>query len=246
MKILLKIAYDGTNYFGWQYQPNVITIEKQLGIALSKIYNHKIMLRGASRTDTKVNALAQHATFLVEKSIIPLDRIPQVVNKILPSDIVVISAREVSEEFDARYDAKEKTYTYRIQNSETVNPINRNSTYCVRKKLDVDLMNEGAKYFLGTHDFSAFRSLGGSVKSTVRTIHEIHLTREGEIITLTVRGDSFLYNMVRIMVGTLIKVGKKKIMPCHVADIILSKDRSFAGNTAEPQGLTLVDIKYEH
>ena len=137
LKILLKIAYDGANYCGWQYQPNVNTVEAELSKALSKTYKQKIKLRGASRTDTGVNALAQHATFEIEKSVIPLCRVPQVVNKLLPPDIVLMNAVEVAEIFDARYDAEEKIYRYCIQNSENVNPIFRNFTYCVRKPLEI-------------------------------------------------------------------------------------------------------------
>lgn len=245
MKILLKIAYNGTNYCGWQRQPNVDTVEGQLYKALKKIYKHEIILKGASRTDAKVHALAQYATFEVIENKIPFNRLPQVINKILPDDIVVRSAIEVPIYFNARYSAKEKTYTYCIQNGSFLNPIYRNLSCYERKKLDLDLMKEGSKYFIGTHDFSAFRTIGGNVKTTVRTIYKIDFEENNNIITITFNGNSFLYNMVRIMTGTLIKVGHQKIKPEKIQEIILSKDRSLSGKTAEPHGLTLVDIKYD-
>lgn len=247
--ILLTIAYDGSNYAGWQYQPNQSTVEGELRTVLRNVLNIDVKLMGAGRTDRGVHALGQRALFRVSNMIIPLEKLPQIVNKHLPNDIVLTEVKEVQDEFHPRYDAKNKTYEYRILNAEYKNPLLSNYAEYVKKPLDIQRMNEAALLFLGTHDFKAFQTTGGTVKTSVRTILDISVTQEAwrneSLILLKVTGNSFLYNMVRIIAGTLIDVGLGKIEPDSIREIILSKNRAKASKTAGASGLTLVSISYD-
>lgn len=242
--ILLTIAYDGTNYNGWQRQNNGIGIQEKIEEACYKIFRQDLKVIGASRTDTGVHALGQRGLITVDTSI-PVDRIPYALNSVLPDDIVIRDAKEVPENFHPRYSAIKKTYHYHILNEKFPMPQYRSISTFISSGLDIYAMNEAAQYFVGTHDFAAFCSAGSSVKTTVRTIYEAFVQKEAPFITFKVTGNGFLYNMVRIMAGTLIEVGIGKKKPSDIKEIILSKNRNLAGKTAPPQGLTLVDIDYE-
>lgn len=246
-RILLTIAYDGTKYSGWQKQknPEVITVEGELTKALRQLFKDpELECIGASRTDAGVHALGQRAVIDVETTI-PVEKIPLAIRSFLPADIIVIKAEEVPAEFHPRFDCVKKTYEYRFWNAPVKNPKERLYSAYVQKPLDIDKMNEGAKAFLGTHDFAAFCAAGAQVSTTVRTIFDCHVERQGESVRMLVTGDGFLYNMVRIIAGTLLAVGMGKIPSENVAGIIESKDRAKAGQTAEPQGLTLMEIFYD-
>ena len=232
-RILLTIAYDGTNYSGWQKQKDeaVITVEGELTKALRLLFrNPALECVGASRTDAGVHALGQRAVIDVETSI-PAEKIPLAIRSFLPADIVVTKAEEVAETFHPRFDCVKKTYEYRFWNAPAKNPKERLYSAYVQKPLDVERMNEGAKAFLGTHDFAAFCAAGAQVSTTVRTIFDCHVEKQGE--------------SVRILAGTLLAVGMGRLEPKAVATIIAGKDRRAAGQTAEPQGLTLLEIFYD-
>lgn len=246
-RILLTIAYDGTNYSGWQKQKDetVVTVEGELTKALRQLFrNPALECIGASRTDAGVHALGQRAVIDVETSI-PAEKIPLAIRSFLPPDIVVTKAEEVAETFHPRFDCVKKTYEYRFWNAPVKNPKERLYSAYVQKPLDVERMNEGAKAVLGTHDFAAFCAAGAQVSTTVRTIFDCHVERQGECVRILVTGDGFLYNMVRILAGTLLAVGMGKPEPQAVAEIIAGKDRRAAGQTAAPQGLTLLEIFYD-
>lgn len=244
MNILIKIAYDGTNYFGWQkqkYEKN--TIQEKIENAFFKLLNKNISIRGASRTDSGVHSLGQRA-LIKDDIVIPINKIPFALNSVLPSDIVVTDAEYVNDDFHPQYSVIKKTYEYKILNDKFRNPMLRNYSEFVYSYLDIEKMQEASKYFIGTHDFKAFCSSGGNSKTTIRTIFDLTIERNNNIINIKVSGNGFLYNMVRIIVGTLIYVGENKIMPSDISNIILSKDRAKAGKTVSPKGLTLVDIYY--
>ena len=246
-RILLTIAYDGTNYSGWQKQKNpaVVTVEGELTKALRQLFrNSALECIGASRTDAGVHALGQRAVVDVETSI-PAEKIPLAIRSFLPADIVVTKAEEVPAAFHPRFDCVKKTYEYRFWNAPVKNPKERLYSAYVQKPLEVERMNEGAKAFLGTHDFAAFCAAGAQVSTTVRTIFDCRVEKQGNCVRILVTGDGFLYNMVRILAGTLLAVGMGKTDPERVAEIIAGKDRQAAGQTAEPQGLTLLEIFYD-
>ncbi len=244
-KVLLTIAYDGTDFFGWQKQkdPSVRTVEGEMGKCLSKLFKTEIELTGASRTDRGVHALGQRATIVVNTTM-PIENMPSAMNSVLPRDISVVKAEEAEKGFHPRFDAKNKTYVYTIYNSKIRNPLYRNMSEQVRWNLDVSKMKEAAGAFIGTHDFKGFCFSGNSSKTTVRTIFSLDVYKEGDFIKIEVNGDGFLYNMVRIIAGTLIQVGAGKIDPKDMKTIIESCDRSKAGHTAGPSGLVLKNIEY--
>ncbi|MDO4530651.1 MAG: tRNA pseudouridine(38-40) synthase TruA [Bacillota bacterium] len=245
-RILLTIAYDGTRYSGWQKQknPDVITVEGELTKALQQLFKKpELEIIGASRTDAGVHALGQRAILDVETTM-PVERLPLAIRSFLPEDIVVTKAEEVADTFHPRFDCVKKTYEYRFWNSPVKNPKERLYSAYVQKPMDIGRMNEGAKAFIGTHDFAAFCAAGAQVSTTVRTIFDCHVEQNGESVRMYVTGDGFLYNMVRIIAGTLLAVGTGKLEPEAVAGIIAGCDRTKAGQTAEPQGLTLVEIFY--
>ncbi|MEA4816916.1 MAG: tRNA pseudouridine(38-40) synthase TruA [Lachnospiraceae bacterium] len=243
--ILITVSYDGTLFNGWQSQKKegIRTIQETLEDAFSRLFGVYTEVLGASRTDTGVHALGQRALIKTESSI-PTSHISYAINSLLPEDVRVVDAVEVPCDFHPRYNVIKKTYEYKILNSRYKNPVLRNYTECVYEKLDIIKMKEALKFFLGEHDFSAFRATGSGVKGSIRTIYEASLEKEGDIISLKITGNGFLYNMVRIMAGTLINVGKGKIEPFSVKDILESKDRKKAGKTAGPQGLILLSISY--
>lgn len=242
-KVKLIVSYDGTDYYGWQRQDDVPSIQEELEKTCCKLFKQDINIQGAGRTDAGVHARGQCATFQVD-TMIPMERIPLVLNRILPPDIVVTSAEIVSDDFHARYSAKNKTYKYKIVNADYPIPQMRNYAEFIYIPLNIEDMNKGAQYFVGTHDFSAFCSSKNTKKTTTRTIHYAKISKDEEIITFEVCGNGFLYNMVRIMVGTLIQVGTGHMEPSKIRDIILSKDRKKAGNTVPACGLTLSGVEY--
>ena len=248
MRILMTIAYDGTNFSGWQKQklPEVRTVEGELEKALRKLFRDPVLeCIGASRTDAGVHALGQRAVVDVETTI-PAEKIPLAVRAFLPEDIAVTKAEEVPPEFHPRFDCVKKTYEYRFWNAPAKNPKERLYSAHQAKPLDVGQMNRAASAFIGRHDFAAFCAAGSSVSSTVRTIFDCHAEREGDVVKIFVTGDGFLYNMVRIIAGTLMAVGLGKLLPETLPGIIEGGDRRQAGQTAEPQGLTLLEIYYEN
>ncbi len=242
-KIILE--YDGGNYSGWQIQQNTSeTIQQIVEEALTKINQSKVSLIGAGRTDAGVHAAGQTANFFLDISI-PVDKIPLALNRHLPEDIICKKAKKVNDKFHARYDARGKKYRYRILNSNFNSVFVRKFVYNVRKKLDLDPMKKAADILEGTHDFAAFCSAGSSVESTVRTIYSINLILSGDEIWIDVFGDGFLYNMIRIIAGTLIDVGRAKISLADFKEILISCDRRKAGFTAPARGLTLLEVFYD-
>ncbi len=242
-RIKLTVAYDGTNYCGWQIQPNGITIEEVLNKALTKLTGEKIRIIGASRTDSGVHALGNVAVFDSETSI-PPERIAYALNQRLPEDIVVTHSEEVPADWHPRYCNCEKTYEYHILNSKIPDPTRRLNRYFVSYTLDLDKMRRAAEYLKGEHDFASFCNVRTNVEDTARNIYSLDVIREKDEITIRVTGNGFLYNMIRIIVGTLLRVGRGFYTPEQVRDILEAKDRQAAGVTAPPHGLVLVEIKY--
>ncbi|WP_026073765.1 tRNA pseudouridine(38-40) synthase TruA [Acetivibrio cellulolyticus] len=242
--VKLIIEYDGTNYHGWQSQSNAKTVQETVEKAIYGLTGEVININGSSRTDQGVHAYGQVANFFT-KSNIPHDRFSYALNRMLPEDIIIRKSEEVSMDFHARYCAKGKKYRYLIYNSSFPSAIFRNRSYHVSHNLDMDSMKKAIPFFKGTHDFSAFKATGSSVKTSVRTIFDVNLSRAEDNIWFEVSGDGFLYNMVRIMVGTLVDVGMGRIKAEEIPGIIESCDRKRAGRTAPPQGLYLVEVYYE-
>ena len=242
-RIRIFVAYDGTNYCGWQVQPNGVTIEEKLNKSLARLTGEEIRIIGASRTDSGVHALGNVAVFDTESSI-PPERFAYALNQRLPEDIVVVASDEVEADWHPRYCDTEKTYEYKILNSKFPDPMRRRDTYHVSFDLDLEKMREAAEYLKGEHDFKSFCNVHTQVEDTVRTIYDLEVEKEGELITIRVRGNGFLYNMVRILAGTLIGVGRGAIAPEQIPAILEAKDRQAAGMTVPPQGLRLVEIDY--
>lgn len=243
-RVKLTVAYDGTAYCGWQVQPNGITIEEVLNKKLSAMTGENIVIIGASRTDSGVHARGNVAVFDTE-SPIPAERMAYALNRKLPEDIVIVKSEEVSLDWHPRYQDCTKTYEYHIWNAEVPEPTRRHTTYHVSYKLDIEKMRRAAAYLVGEHDFVSFCSIHKNVKTTVRTIYELTIEQKNEELVIRIRGNGFLYNMVRIIVGTLLRVGRNFYTPEQVKEILEAKNREAAGVTAPPQGLVLVEIKYE-
>lgn len=243
-RILLRVAYDGTNYHGWQLQKNAATIEEKLNEAISMLTGEEIQVIGASRTDAGVHALGNVAVFDTESKI-PAEKFSYALNSRLPEDIVVQESGEVAIGFHPRHTSCKKTYEYTILNRTFPLPEYRNSVMHYYGTLDVEKMKEAASFFIGEHDFAAFCSAGAQVETTVRTIYELSVEKKGELILIRVTGNGFLYNMVRIITGTLLEVGKGRILPERMANIISSCNRENAGPTAPAKGLKLLKICFE-
>lgn len=241
--IKLTIEYEGTNYSGWQRQKNSKTIQQLVEESIQVIAGSPIQVIGCSRTDAGVHAKGFVGNFNTDCSI-PEEKFKDAMNSKLPEDIVILNSEEVSEGFHSRYSAIGKVYSYTILNRTVPSAIDRNLVYHYKRPLDYDAMQCACDYYLGEHDFSAFRSTGSSVKTSIRNIKKAYFQRNGERLIFTTEGDGFLYNMVRIMVGTLIEVGIGKLKPEDILDIINSKDRSMAGNTAPASGLCLEAVYY--
>ncbi len=229
---------------GWQKQNDRLNIQGEIERAIEIVTGEKVDLIASGRTDAGVNALNQVANFKLEKDF-PIEKIPIALNSQLKKSIRIKKAEEVDERFHSRYGCKKKTYEYTINNSEQGTAIYRNMQYHYPIKLDENKMNEAVKYLIGEHDFKSFKASGTSSKNSVRTIFDAEVKRQGEIITIRLTGNGFLYNMVRIISGTLIEVGEGKILPKDVKEILEAKDRLKAGKTLPPTGLCLVDVVYE-
>lgn len=241
--VKLTIAYDGTNYSGWQRQTNARTIQGEIEKALKKVMKKDIIIHGSGRTDAGVHALEQIASFKAEFSI-PTQRLVIALNNALPSDIVIKNAEEVDMDFHARYSASGKKYIYKIYNNKIRNPMYINHSYFVNRDIELIKLIEASKYFIGEHDFKAFMASGSSVKNTVRTIYSIDIHTKDDFIILEYKGNGFLYNMVRIITATLLDVSFGEISIKNLDAIIKSKDRKNAKHTAPAQGLYLAEVYY--
>lgn len=242
-RVQLTVAYDGTNYHGWQLQPNGSTIESELNKHLSGLLGEDIKVIGASRTDSGVHALCNIAVFDTNTRM-PADKISYAMNQRLPEDIRVRRSEEVAPDFHPRHCSSMKTYEYRIFNAEFPLPTKRLYSHFTYADLDVGLMQEACAYFAGEHDFKSFCSVNTDVESTVRTIYLMEVIKDKEEIIIRVAGSGFLYNMVRIIAGTLMEVGQGHYPPVHIRDILEAKDRNEAGPTAPAKGLTLVSYQF--
>ena len=243
-RIKLTVAYDGTNYCGWQVQPNGITIEEVLNKALRNLTGEDILIIGASRTDSGVHAMGNVAVFDTETTI-PPEKIAVALNQRLPEDIVIVKSEEVAEDFHPRYCDCSKIYEYHIINTRIPVPTKRHTNYFVSYVLDIEKMRKAASYLVGEHDFVSFCNVRTDVENTVRTITALDILKNGDEITIRITGNGFLYNMVRIIVGTLIRVGRGFYEPEKVKEILEAKDRKAAGVTAPAHGLMLMEIKYD-
>ena len=250
--ILLTIEYDGSGYAGWQRQPDKRTVCGRLEEVFSEYFKTDVKLEGASRTDAGVHARGQRATLKTDIGV-PIEKLPMVLNTALAddrmenlSDVRIVAAEEKPEGFHARFDSKGKRYIYRIRNVRQPDIFRKRYCYQIPQKLDLDAMRKATGYITGEHDFACFQTAGGNpVDSTVREIYSLRI--EGDTdgnVSITVEGNAFLYNMVRIMVGTLVEVGLGKRKPEEVKEIIESKDRGRAGRTAPAGGLYLDEVFY--
>lgn len=242
--IKLLIEYDGSKYCGWQKQPNGIAIQQCIEEAIYELTNEVIKVQGSGRTDARVHALSQVASFKTN-STIPAENFYKAINSRLDKSIRCISSEEVAEDFHPRYNAKKKHYRYLILNQEMESAFNYNRTTHIKKELDVRLMNEAAKFFVGEHDFKTFMASKSDVKSTTRTIYSCEVKKNKNLIQIDIIGNGFLYNMVRIIAGVLVEVGEKKIKPMEIIKIINAKNRNAAFKTLGPEGLYLYEVKYE-
>lgn len=242
-RVKLIVAYDGTRYCGWQVQPNGITIEEVLNKKLSELLGEDITVVGASRTDSGVHSLGNVAVFNT-KTRMPADKISFALNQRLPEDIVIQGSCEVAPDWHPRYQNSQKTYEYRILNRTFRMPTRRLDTYFYHYPLDVEKMQQAADYLVGEHDFKSFCSIHSQAETTVRTIYGCQVQRQEDVITIRVTGSGFLYNMVRIIAGTLIQVGGGETAPKQMPDILAAQNRSAAGPTAPAHGLTMIGIEY--
>lgn len=243
-RVLLVVAYDGTAYNGWQLQPGAATIEGELNSALSRLLCEEIRVIGASRTDSGVHALCNIAVFDTNARI-PAEKISYALNQRLPEDIRIQKSMEVASDFHPRHCNSKKTYEYRILNREFSLPTRRLYAHFTYVPLDAELMRRGAAYLIGEHDFKSFCATAAVVETTVRTITDVQVERINEEIVIRVSGTGFLYNMVRIIAGTLMEVGRGNYPPEKIAEILDAKDRQAAGPTAPACGLTLVKYEFE-
>ena len=243
-RVKLVVAYDGSRYHGWQVQPNGITIESELNRHLSELLKEDIKVTGASRTDAGVHALGNVAVFNT-KARMPAEKISYAMNTRLPADIRIQESAEVPADFHPRFCRTVKTYEYRILNRRFPDPTKRLYSFFYYYPLDVEKMKRAAAYLVGQHDFRGFCTMKPEIENTVRTIYSLDIEKAGEMIILRVTGNGFLYNMVRIIVGTLVRVGGGSFEPEHIQTILKGRNRELAGETAKPEGLTLVEIKYD-
>ena len=244
-KLLLTLQYDGTRYHGWQVQPNAVTVQETLQDAVEKITGVRYGITGCSRTDTGVHARRFYCTMDESKSL-PAASLMRALNATLPEDIAVLEQRQIPSEFHPRYSAQGKRYVYYIWNDEVRSPFYKGYSLHLRSPLNVEKLNETAQLFLGTHDFSAFCSAGSSVEDKTRTIRRSEVARQGSLVTYTVEADGFLYNMVRILVGTLLDVHAGRLTETAVFQALQTGQRELAGATAPPHGLFLDEVFYSY
>ena len=242
-RIRLTVAYDGTNYHGWQVQPNGITIESELNRCLADLFKEPIEVIGASRTDSGVHAMGNVAVFDTTARM-PADKIAYALNQRLPEDIRIQKSQEVPQDWHPRHVQSRKTYEYRIYRARFPMPLKRLYYLFTYHQLNVNAMQEAVAYLEGEHDFKSFCQVGAQVQSTVRTIYSAEVLEQGDDLVIRICGNGFLYNMIRIIAGTLMEIGQGKRDPMDIIQILEARDRAAAGPTAPPQGLTL--IKYEY
>ncbi|MBQ3393848.1 MAG: tRNA pseudouridine(38-40) synthase TruA [Oscillospiraceae bacterium] len=247
MNILLKLSFDGTAYHGWQIQENALSVFRMLQTALEKVLGYHADIHGCSRTDSGVHARVYCANFISEKEMTDKDlfKLPLALNRNLPEDIRVNEAVRVSDDFHARYSRKGKEYTYYILNSRIDDPFTDRYYHRISAKLDEQAMDTAASKLVGTHDFRTFMAAKSKIVDCTRTVYSRSVTRDGDMIRFRISADGYLYNMVRIMAGTLIKVGLGNIKAEDIEEIIAACDRSKAGYTAPAKGLFLTDIFYD-
>ncbi len=242
--IRIWLKYDGTDFHGYQIQKNGITVQEHIEKAIMKITGVKTSVTGCSRTDAGVHALMYAANFHSDTKI-PDEKLPVALNTALPDTIRVYKAERVSENFHATFSAVEKTYEYTIDTNDIADPFLKRYAWHYNYYVDSERMKEGAVHLIGKHDFTAFMASGGQVKTTVRTVKDIEITEKDKVITLRITADGFLYNMVRIIAGTLVYCGAGKLSPDDVKKMLESKDRREGGVTAPPEGLKLISVVYE-
>ncbi len=242
-RVMLRVAYDGTDYCGWQLQPGKPTIESVLNETLSALLGEKITVIGASRTDSGVHSLGNVAVFDTDTRI-PAEKISYALNQRLPDDIVIQESKEVAPDFHPRHCDSTKTYEYRILNRQFPLPTERRDSYFCYRKLDVEAMREAAQYIVGTHDFASFCAAHAQTETTVRTVYACTVEKTDDMICIRVMGAGFLYNMVRIIAGTLIEVGIGARQPGDMQTILAACSRSAAGPTAPAHGLTMMGIQF--
>ncbi len=240
---LLEISYNGSAYHGWQVQSNAVTVQEKLQDAIEYVFGKREDVKGCSRTDSGVHANMFCCNFRTEKDI-PVSKIPAALNANLPFDIAVKSCKEVPYDFHARYDCKGKEYVYKIWNAQERNPFTNGLYYHYKYNIDADVLNKEAQSFVGVHNFSSFCAAGSSVEDMTREIYSCRVERQGDEVLFYVSGNGFLYNMVRIMVGTLLDVSSGKIEKGKISEIILAESREKAGFTAPPDGLYLNKVYY--
>ena len=245
MRIVLKIEYDGTDYCGWQVQLSGVTVQGVIEEAIKKLTGEKVSVIGSGRTDSGVHAAGQIAHFDITSEKIPPEKYACALNAFLPRDIKIVESGEAKDGFHARFSAKRKTYRYSLYVSEYIRPLKDRYAVNVPFALDENKMNEACRYLAGRHDFRCFLAADSSVKDTVREIYFAKVEKSGEDYTFTVGGNGFLYNMVRIIAGTLIKVGAGEAVPQDMPVILDACDRSVAGPTAPAHGLTMIGLEYE-
>ena len=244
MRVLLTVMYDGTNFCGYQVQPNKRTVEEEINNAIYKITGEKVKSIASGRTDSGVHALGQKVHFDTCSNI-PCKSFLKALNGVLPSDIRVLNSKRVKDDFNARYSAKEKTYVYSLYYGETENPLkSRYKTY-INKPLDIEKMKMAAKVLVGTNDYKCFLASGSSVKDTVRTIYSIKIIKKGKDVDIKVSGNGFLYNMVRIIAGTLVGVSYGNIAIEDIEKALKTGNRKLVGKTMPPQGLCLLSVSYK-
>ena len=242
--IKLTIEYDGKDFNGWQKQPDKLNIQGSIEFAIKQITEEEVALNASGRTDAGVHALGQVANFKTESEL-PVEKFPIAINSKLKKSIRIINAEEVDERFHSRLNCKKKTYRYVINNSEFASAIYRNLETHIPQKLNIKKMKEAIKYFEGEHDFKAFKASGTSSKSSVRTIYKAEIIEmPNNRIYIELTGNGFLYNMVRIIAGTLVDVGLEKIKPEEIPSIIEKGKRDLAGKTLPPNGLFLLKVEY--
>ena len=239
----VRLRYEGTKYHGWQVQRDQISVAGELERVLSQLSGEEVKVVGCGRTDAGVHAQRYCANFRWN-SRIPADRLPLAANTLLPDDIAVMDAMVAPDDFNAILSCEKKEYTYRIYNSRLRDPFWQSRAWFCPQELDAEVMDRAAKYFVGTHDFAAVRSVGTETKTTVRTIHYFDVTRTGQMVTLRVCADGFLYNQVRAMTGTLVYCSLGKLRPEDIPELLLRGDRTLAGPTAPPQGLYMTNVWY--
>lgn len=242
-RIKLLVEYDGSNYHGFQWQKNAKSIQGEIETAIFKLIGLETRIISAGRTDTGVHALGQVVVFNTLSSI-PPDRWSWALNSVLPEDIRVLASSLVEASFHPRFDAVSKLYNYRIYRSVIGQTMVRNYAWCLSEFLDINLMNEACLYIIGEHDFASFCASGSSVKNYVRRVSQCYLVEKDAYIDFFIEANGFLYNMIRIIMGLLVEVGRRNISPARVKEIILAKDRRLASITAPPNGLYLLEVKY--